>query len=119
MAAYRTEYDGLHTNELVTPEFDQQLGRVVFPVSFANNMDATSKGFEIALDTELTSEWQLQTAYVYTDVDVRVKGFYDMGTSWEHNSPTHQAVLHSSNKYFWDLLCDLQLRYVGEIGDFG
>ncbi|MEC7227708.1 MAG: TonB-dependent receptor, partial [Candidatus Latescibacterota bacterium] len=26
MAAYRTEYDGLHTNELVTPEFDQQLG---------------------------------------------------------------------------------------------
>jgi len=118
MAAYRTEYEGLHTNELVTPEFDQQLGRVVFPVSFANNMDATSKGFEITLDTELMSEWQLQTAYVYTDIDVRVEGSYDEGSSWEHNSPTHQAVLRSSNRCLWDLLCDLQLRYVGEIGDF-
>lgn len=118
LAAYRTEYDDLHTNELVTPRFDEDLGRVVFPVSFANNMDATSLGVEVAVGAELTKNWQVRGSYTHTDVDVTVRGSYDEGTSWEYISPAHQLALRSSNKCLWDMLCDLQLRYVGEVGDY-
>ena len=118
MAAYSTRYMMLHTNELVTPEFDPRYGRVVFPISFANNMDAVARGFEVALDTELTAEWRLRGTYTHTDISVEVDGFYDEGSSWEYISPAHQFALRSSNKCLWDVLCDLQLRYVGEVGDF-
>ncbi len=118
VAAYRTEYDDLHTNELVTPEFDEDLGRVVFPVSFANNMDATSQGVEVAVGAELAEDWQVRGSYTHTEVDVRVRGNYDEGKSWEYISPAHQFALRSSNKFLWDVLCDLQLRYVGEVGDY-
>ena len=118
LATYRTEYDDLHTNELVTPRFDDELDRVVFPVSFANNMSATSQGVEVAIGAELATDWQVRATYTHTDIDVNVRGTYDEGTSWEYISPAHQFALRSSNKCPWDVLCDLQLRYVGEVGDY-
>jgi iron complex outermembrane recepter protein len=117
--AFYTLYDNLRTSEPELPYPDPQNpeSRIVVPVFFANRMEATTRGIEIALDLRPIPAWRLRAAYSYMNLDIELNknSSYTAGLLWEGISPEQRFSLRSSHDLPGSIALDMGARYVDDI----
>ena len=106
LALFYNEYDRLRSWG-ITPV-------TVLPVTYKNDLEATSYGAELNVDLQLTPSWRLNAGYNYLAEDVRLKpGGFDLENALDETAdPKHQASLRSylNLPHGWQL--DAALRWV-------
>ena len=94
------------------------------PVAFQNDIEGTSKGFEVVVDAQLTDALGVQAHYSYLDIDLKdptgeaFRPDLDEGTS-----PRHEVLLQSTLEPTSRFSLDAAVRYVDDlpamdIGDY-
>ena len=106
VTVFRHTYDHLRTWS-TTPV-------TLLPVTFKNEMEATSDGVEVNADLQVTPAWRLNAGYNYLDTDLRLKpGGSDYFNSLDETAdPRHQAALRSYLDLSRGWQFDLGLRWV-------
>jgi iron complex outermembrane receptor protein len=109
VTVFRHTYDHLRTWH-ATPV-------TLIPVTFTNDMEATSDGVEFNADFKVTSAWRLNAGYNYLDTDLRLKpGGSDFFNLLDETAdPRHQAALRSYLDLPRGWQFDLGLRWVDEL----
>ncbi len=92
--------------------------RLVVAVPFANGIEGTTDGFEIAPDWRPERWWELKGSYSYLHMDLRRRpGSVDVSTvlTDEGSSPQHQAVIQSLFNLPKHFEFDQTYRYVSAL----
>jgi len=109
VAAFHNDYANIETYEMgqpwLDPEFPQQIS---IPLMATNRGAASSVGFELAAQADLTSAWRVRAGYAYLDLDIdaRIDDASDRaGTSENGQSPRHQGHVRS----YWSVSRTVEL----------
>jgi iron complex outermembrane receptor protein len=117
--AFYTLYDNLRTSEPELPYPDplDPENRIIAPAIYANRMEATTRGIEMAFDLRPIPTWRLRAAYSYMSLEIELNknSSYTAGLLWEGVSPEHHFSLRSSHDLPWNIALDMGARYVGDI----
>lgn len=121
IAAFYNQYHGLLDEEITGAPFietDPAPTHVLLPAQFANGLQATTSGGEIAPEWRPTSFWRLRGSYSFLEIHVEPQpGSGDIGSApgIQGSSPQHQAMVQSSLDMKKALSLDLDYRYVSKL----
>lgn len=111
VAAFYNDYDHLRSSE--------PLGSDPLPLTFKNNLNATSHGVEVTVNYQPTARIQFKLSYRHLHLrfsndpgSVRAAG-----VEAEGNDPEHLAILATRFDLPWQLELDTFLRHVSELPD--
>jgi len=100
-------------------DYDDLLTSEAGGTQFRNLMHGDSHGAEVALRWEPTSNWRLDAAYTWLEMDLALDPASTSNPSRlryiEGLSPRHQASLHSLFDVRTDVELDITLRHVGAL----
>ena len=115
VTAYHNVYDGLMSNRLVTVAPPPH---ILFRFPFANGIESTADGGEVAADWNATPWWRLGAAYARVVVDAENKPDDVDVTAvarYEGAAPRNQSHVQSSLNLPRGLQLDTTYRYVGAL----
>lgn len=122
LTAFHNRYSGLRSSALggAYPESSTvpYLLQTVVP---NNDIEARTRGLELALDWRVSPEWRLQPSYSY----LRIAAHATTGDpvnrmnaqAFERDAPRHQFSLRSSMSFSGQRQLDVWLRHVSKLGD--
>ncbi len=123
IAAFYNIYDNLRTLERgqTFTETTPAPSHVVVPSVANNMMDGETYGVEAVVDWLALDWWELQLAYTYLRIKLRLEDISTDTTSTgaEGESPRNQVSLRSSMDIRKDLDLDMHLRYVDDLPGLG
>lgn len=107
VSIFHNEYDHIRSAEPPPPPG-------AFPITFANGVEGTTNGVEVALACALTDFWTVRTGYTYLHDDLRAKSTSrDLNNATaESNDPPHQAMAHSSLNLPHGFELDATVRWI-------
>jgi iron complex outermembrane receptor protein len=119
VAGFYNQYDNLRTIEFDRTDFSEVTsggpGYIIY--SGDNKMSGSTQGIEMALEIEITRNWQLKGAYTYLTMDLDLDGDSSDQISeiQEEESPQHQISLRSLLDLSRQVQLNLWLRYVDQL----
>jgi iron complex outermembrane receptor protein len=115
ITGFVNDYDNLRTNEVT---FDGLPSDTIVGLEFANNAKATSYGFEVSADWNVTSYWTLKGSYSFLQMDIHPTNDStdSVAEDAEGISPKNQFSLHSQLYLPHDIEFSNSLYYVDNLG---
>ncbi|MGQ9424571.1 TonB-dependent receptor plug domain-containing protein [Gilvimarinus sp. F26214L] len=115
--AFRHEYEEIITTRVGTPFVDPAApGRLVVPASFANGVNGTVRGVEIAARWQVLPGWRLALAQSYLDLDLDAEPQVTPGSDASENAaPQYKTSLFSRLDLAPKWQLDGWLRYVDRL----
>jgi iron complex outermembrane receptor protein len=117
VSGFYSEYHNYRTTEIGSTVFTGT--SFITNVNLDNRMEAETYGAEVSANWFVTDQWRLRAGYSYLHINMHPEPASDEGEGIEDQSPAHQASLHSSHDLPWNLFFDAEVRYVGELANFG
>jgi len=117
VSGFYSEYHNYRTSEIGSTVFTG--ASFITSVNLDNRMEAETYGGEVSANWLVTDQWRLRAGYSYLHINMHPEPTSDDEEEIEDQSPEHQASLHSSHNLPWNLFFDAEVRYVGELADFG
>ncbi|MBT3341736.1 MAG: TonB-dependent receptor [Gemmatimonadetes bacterium] len=119
LALFFNDYDGLRGGKALFPVPGTAPGPVhlIVPFVAVNNLNATTRGLELAIDwRDISENWRTRAIYSWlsTDVTLGVDLVAEAQTV-EEETPTHQVALWHSRNLGHGLQLDVMGRYVSEV----
>lgn len=113
VAVFRHRHHDLTSLEPGPPFVES--GRLFAPFRWANGLEGTVSGLEVASQLQPLAPWFLRVGYSYLNMQLEAKpaSLDTLSEASEDASPTHSLFLWTSHDLPHDLLLDASLRWVG------
>jgi iron complex outermembrane recepter protein len=121
VAAFHNQYRDLQGFGVPSLSVDPEPtpAHLTLHVPYANAVEGSTDGFEIALDARPVPRWQVRAAYSYLDLALRAKpgaaDTLDPVAAYEGSSPRHEVFFQSRIDLPWRLELDQVYRYVSDL----
>ena len=112
-ALYYSQLSDMYGMGMLPPDNSQLPTYAIYPMEFRSGGYGHSYGAEVAATWQALDDWKLSAYYSFTRMDLNMSS--DVFTTYDNNSPMHQAGLRSSvnlSKH-WEL--DAGVRYVDSL----
>lgn len=121
VAAFHNEYDDLQSfgEPSFSVDSEPAPGHLTLHLPYANGVEGSTDGFELALDSKPARHWQVKASYSYLSLSLATKpggvDTLDAVAGYEGSSPRHLVAIQSRIDLPWRLEFDQAYRYVAAL----